>query len=436
MNVGLNVTYSYQVDAVDPGGRRSAKSNTAAITCGSTATLIFDPTADTYVQGDMTSTNYGLNAALKADASPVTEAYLRFNLQGLAGSVVSSAALRLYTNSASSIGFSVHALTGSWDELTTTYSSRPTAGSQAGTSNGYAKNAWVQAGVLPLVTGDGQLNLAVKTTSNTSLSYSSRGAAAPPNSSSTSPPTPRRQSHPDEYANANEYTDANGCTEQIRQQTRRCPPTRPPRRLRRPPLAHQPAPPRARQLARQPTRRRQRIRQLPCRPPQTRQQARQPTRRRARQPTHRRARQLTRRLPYRPLQPRQPTRQQVRQPTHQRIRQLPYRPLPPGNRHANEHANEYANGNEHAAAYCHGHRCHDGHPRAGRDPHLHADRRSYETQAAPPPTMVRRPSCASTAAPTSAAICASMCRASRRLSRGPRCVSTPPTAAPPSGCTH
>ena len=29
MNVGLNVTYNYQVDAVDPGGRRSAKSNTA-----------------------------------------------------------------------------------------------------------------------------------------------------------------------------------------------------------------------------------------------------------------------------------------------------------------------------------------------------------------------------------------------------------------------
>ena len=32
MNVGLNVTYSYQVDAVDPGGRRSARSNTATIT--------------------------------------------------------------------------------------------------------------------------------------------------------------------------------------------------------------------------------------------------------------------------------------------------------------------------------------------------------------------------------------------------------------------
>ena len=32
MNVGLNVTYNYQVDAVDLGGLRSAKSNTAAIT--------------------------------------------------------------------------------------------------------------------------------------------------------------------------------------------------------------------------------------------------------------------------------------------------------------------------------------------------------------------------------------------------------------------
>ena len=96
MNVGLNVTYNYQVDAVDLGGLRSAQSNTATITRGSTATLVFTPLADTYVQADLPTTNYGSALVLKADASPDTQSFLRFNVQGLAGSVVNSAALRLY----------------------------------------------------------------------------------------------------------------------------------------------------------------------------------------------------------------------------------------------------------------------------------------------------------------------------------------------------
>ncbi len=181
MNVGLNVTYSYQVDAVDPGGLRSAQSNIATITRPSQATLIFNPIADTYVQSDVATTNYGTYTYLKADASPDTQSFLRFNLQGLAGSTISSAALRMYANNASNIGYQVFGPTSSsWTEAGTTYNDRPPTGSLAGSSGGYAIGSWAQANLPSLVTGDGQLDMAVKTTSNTSLSYSSREGANPP----------------------------------------------------------------------------------------------------------------------------------------------------------------------------------------------------------------------------------------------------------------
>ncbi len=192
MNVGLGVTYSYQVDAVDPGGRRSAKSNTATVTRPDQITLVFNPTADTYVNGDVPTTNYGLNVALKADASPDIQSFLRFNVQGIAGTI-NSATLRLYANNGSTLGYQVYPVTGSWSETVTTYSDKPAAGSQVATSGSYVTGSWGSANLMPLVTGNGEINIALKTTSNTSLSYSSREGANPPQlvvNISANPPTP------------------------------------------------------------------------------------------------------------------------------------------------------------------------------------------------------------------------------------------------------
>jgi hypothetical protein len=199
MNVGLGVTYNYQVDAVDPGGLRSAQSNTATVTRPDQITLVLNPIADTYVSSDVATTNYGLNVALKADASPDIQSFLRFNVQGLTGSI-NSATLRLYANNGSSIGYGVYPLTGgSWTETGTTYSDKPGTGSLAASSGGYTAGSWAQANLLPLVTGNGELNIALKTTSNTSLSYSSREGANPPQlviNISANPPTPTNTPEP------------------------------------------------------------------------------------------------------------------------------------------------------------------------------------------------------------------------------------------------
>ncbi len=180
-NVDLGVTYNYQVEAVDPGGLHSAQSNTATITRSAQATLIFNPSADTYVRSDNPTGNYGSASSLRADASPDTQSYLRFDLQGVSGTVT-SATLRVFANNGSGTGYQVYTLAGgSWDESTVTYASRPAIGSQVASSGSFGSGGtWTEADLTSLIGGDGQLDLALTTSSNTAISLSSREGAEPP----------------------------------------------------------------------------------------------------------------------------------------------------------------------------------------------------------------------------------------------------------------
>ena len=58
-------------------------------------TTTLTPVADTYVDASTPTTTYGTNARLVADASPVREVYLRFDLSALSGPV-QSARLRMH----------------------------------------------------------------------------------------------------------------------------------------------------------------------------------------------------------------------------------------------------------------------------------------------------------------------------------------------------
>ena len=78
-------------------------------------TLIFNPTADAYVRSDLPTTNYGRAVSLVVDATPDTQSYLRFALEGVNGTVT-NATLRLFGVSGSAAGYRMHSLTGAWDE--------------------------------------------------------------------------------------------------------------------------------------------------------------------------------------------------------------------------------------------------------------------------------------------------------------------------------
>ncbi len=143
------------------------------------STLTLNPVADAYVDSANATTNYGTTTTLRTDASPIQRSYLRFQVPTLSGSVV-SATLRVYANSAVTVGYTVHSTSGSWGETTITFANAPSYGSSLGTSGAITANTWTSVDVTALVTGAGQYNVVMATTNNTATSFSSREGANPP----------------------------------------------------------------------------------------------------------------------------------------------------------------------------------------------------------------------------------------------------------------
>ncbi len=160
------------------GGRGSTLWKAAAV---SAASSTFTPVADAYVRGDRPNTNYGRQLVLRTDASPVLRSYLRFNLQGLESTVV-SARLRVYANSANSLGYKVRSVAdNNWSETGITYNSAPPASSTITASSGaIAAGTWTEVDVTSLVAGDGLLSLALASPSATATSLASRESARSP----------------------------------------------------------------------------------------------------------------------------------------------------------------------------------------------------------------------------------------------------------------
>ena len=146
---------------------------------GSAVTLI--PAADAYVNSGAPSTNYGSATQIRVDASPVVNSYLKFNVQGLSGSVA-SAQLRIYANTGSGAGIQVYGVSNtSWVENTITYSNAPAIGSLGGSLGGFTAGTWITVDVTPLITGNGTFSLALTGVDGTAISMASResGANAP-----------------------------------------------------------------------------------------------------------------------------------------------------------------------------------------------------------------------------------------------------------------
>jgi chitodextrinase len=127
---------------------------------GAAITIRFGVKADTYTSFQSPHKTHGSLTYLKVDGTPRTT-YLRFAVSGLADPVV-RATLRVYPLASSSIGFSVHTTTDSWNESTLTYSNAPeispTVVSSSGSLTGYT---WVSVDVSSVVRGNGVYSLAL-----------------------------------------------------------------------------------------------------------------------------------------------------------------------------------------------------------------------------------------------------------------------------------
>ncbi len=150
-------------------------------TARASATATFIAVADAYVSSRNPTTNYGAATSLRLDGSPVINAYLKFNVQGLTGSVT-SAILRVYANSSSSAGFAVSSVADNgWSETGINYTNAPAITTTATGSAGPAVSGmWTSVNVTALVAGNGRVSFALTTTgAQINLASRESGANAP-----------------------------------------------------------------------------------------------------------------------------------------------------------------------------------------------------------------------------------------------------------------
>lgn len=164
--------------ATPPPASTATPSRTPTVTPSPAPALTFTPVADAYVSQGNANTNYGTASTLRVDAVPIVRSYLRFNVQGLTGTVT-RATLRVYAYSVSSTGYQVRRVTNnSWLETALTYNNAPGLGTAVGASGPIAGGAWTSADVTSLVTGNGLVSLALITTNDTAFSLASREAGS------------------------------------------------------------------------------------------------------------------------------------------------------------------------------------------------------------------------------------------------------------------
>src|SRR5215211_6345911 len=148
-----------------------------------TTTTTFNAVADAYVSQNRATTNFGTMNKVRVQDSPILRTYLRFDLQGLTGTIT-KATLRIHTAGAATIGFDVRSsANSSWGETTITYANAPAPGATAVASSGtFANGAWLTLDVKPLVTGNGLVSFVLTTTNTNAISLDSResGAATTP----------------------------------------------------------------------------------------------------------------------------------------------------------------------------------------------------------------------------------------------------------------
>jgi hypothetical protein len=189
-------------DRVQYSSKEGAKSPELVIEMGSSPSLVppvisFNPTDDAEVKSSFSTTNYGANAIFRVREGAVKyHGYLKFNVRGLGGPAtpvgVRKATLRLYANEGSDDGGSIYLVSNqyagsgaSWDERGLVWDNAPAigpdgSGLSTAPQGGVSANAWVEFDVTSAITGDGIYSFGMSSRSTTTVKYSSKEGANPP----------------------------------------------------------------------------------------------------------------------------------------------------------------------------------------------------------------------------------------------------------------
>jgi 3-phytase len=152
---------------------------TSAATQPSSQDLPFPPVADSYALFDNPDQTFGTEPTLISDASPEQEAFLRFQVTGIGS--VAMAKLRLFVTNGTGSPVEVYGVSGTWDEGSLTWSTRPPRiTDRVGEIASAPEQSWVDIDVSALVQGDGQFDIVIVNPHSDGFGFASRESANPP----------------------------------------------------------------------------------------------------------------------------------------------------------------------------------------------------------------------------------------------------------------
>ncbi len=131
------------------------------------------PDADARVELANPNNNFGSSSRLVVDLAPQTEAYLRFTVPALEGTIL-KATLRLRVENATGNGPKVRTTAGEWAETALTWNNRPAPGVVLADAGKLSKNSWAIYDVTAGVTGPGQVSFHLGADSNDGVDFTSR----------------------------------------------------------------------------------------------------------------------------------------------------------------------------------------------------------------------------------------------------------------------
>lgn len=149
--------------------------------CGGCApkTTTLQPVADSYVDEDKPSANYGTATELLIDQSPDQQVVLRFTVGTLPGPL-QQAKLRLHITNASSDGPKVHLTKDAWTELGVNWSNRPKPSGAALTDLGNVPMGWLEIDVTQALTGASSVSFLLVPTGSNGMDLHSRESSDAP----------------------------------------------------------------------------------------------------------------------------------------------------------------------------------------------------------------------------------------------------------------
>lgn len=173
-------TYYWRIDAVnDQGTTTGITWSFATAGVGGDNSITILPSDDSYVRSNFPDENNGNKPFVRVRAAGTTDAYLKFNVSGISGTV-SSAKLRLYSQDRAIDDTTVHAVNdNNWSESTLTHANAPDIGNALDTVSNIQPESWIEFDITSHITADGLYTLALTSTQNRGgLDYDSSEASS------------------------------------------------------------------------------------------------------------------------------------------------------------------------------------------------------------------------------------------------------------------